>query len=143
MCKHNLCPYRACGLVLALPGTKSLLVEQELDRQKEKERAQGGRGGDIIPSCRRGAASNSSACSNALEGAAERKGSRDSHPGSAPGALSIPFLHPHTSGRLQLIYSSSEVTKLSPKPPLLPGQLQTSCFLELSSLDCLGEAPGV
>lgn len=34
-------------------------------------------------------------------------------------------------------------TKLPPNPPLLPGQLQTSCFPELSSLGSLGEAPGV
>lgn len=45
MCKHSLCPCRACALVLAFPTAKSLLVEQELERQKEKERAQGGRGG--------------------------------------------------------------------------------------------------
>lgn len=139
MCKHSLGPCRACGLVLAFLGAKPLLIEQELERQKEKERAQGDRGGATIPSCMP-QFQHLFQCS----GRSSRKGREQRFPARLCTRSSFHTISPSTHLKEALAHLQlPRRTKLPPNPPLLPGQLQTTCLLELSSLDSLGEAPSV
>lgn len=133
MCKHSLCPYRACAWSWHSQQRNHCSLSKSWKGRKKRK---GRRGGDVIP----GWEQPPGPALVPVFGKEQQRGKGAEVPARSPlYPISASTHLKEAAAHLQL----SRWTKLSPNPPLLPGQLQTTHFLELSPLDSLGEAPGV